>query len=117
MKMETRDSLGSPGQLLPSQVLVDQPHSTSEVLLHLGFQKVVRNLPSALNLITFQGVSSELHFTNLDQGLPRWHSGKEPASSSGDPGSIPGSGRCPGVGNGNLLQYSCLENSLDTGAW
>ena len=34
-----------------------------------------------------------------------------------DVGSIPVSGRCPGVGNGNLLWYSCLENSKDRGAW
>ena len=34
-----------------------------------------------------------------------------------DMGSIPGSGRSPGVGNGNLLQYSCLENSMDRGIW
>ena len=34
-----------------------------------------------------------------------------------DPGSIPGSGRPPGEGNGNPLQYSCLENSMDRGAW
>ena len=34
-----------------------------------------------------------------------------------DVGSIPGSGRSPGVGNGNPLQYSCLENFLDRGAW
>ena len=36
---------------------------------------------------------------------------------SGDPGSIPGSGRSPGEGNGNPLQYSCLENPMDGGAW
>ena len=35
----------------------------------------------------------------------------------GDPGLIPGSGRSPGEGNGNLLQYSCLENSMDRGTW
>ena len=42
-----------------------------------------------------------------------------PANAGGtrDVGSIPGSGRSPGVGNGNLLQYSCLENSMDRGAW
>ena len=34
-----------------------------------------------------------------------------------DAGSIPGSGRSPGVGNGNPLQYSCVENSIDRGAW
>ena len=36
---------------------------------------------------------------------------------AGDLGSIPGSGRSPGEGNGNPLQYSCLENSTDRGAW
>ena len=39
--------------------------------------------------------------------------GKASACSAGDPGSIPGSGRSPGEGNGNPLQYSCLENSMD----
>ena len=39
-------------------------------------------------------------------------------ANAGDTGLIPGSGRSPGVGNGNLLQYSCLENSMDRGgAW
>ena len=39
------------------------------------------------------------------------------AGDTRDSGSIPGSGRSPGVGNGNLLQYSCPENSMDRGAW
>ena len=43
--------------------------------------------------------------------------GKESACSAGDPGSIPGSGRFPGEGNGNPPQYSCLENSMDRGVW
>ena len=42
---------------------------------------------------------------------------KASASNAGDPGSIPGSGRSPGEGNGNLLQYSCLENPMDGEAW
>ena len=50
-------------------------------------------------------------------GLPRWLSGKEPACQTGDSGSIPGSGRIPGEGNGNPLQYSCPENPMDRGAW
>ena len=37
--------------------------------------------------------------------------------STGDPGSIPGSGRSPGEGNGDPLQHSCLENPMDRGAW
>ena len=39
------------------------------------------------------------------------------AGDIGDAGSIPGSGRSPGVGNGNPLQYSWVENSMDRGAW
>ena len=37
--------------------------------------------------------------------------------NAGDPGSSPGLGRCPGEGNGNPLQYYCLENPMDRGAW
>ena len=43
--------------------------------------------------------------------------GKASAHNAGDLGSIPGSGRSPGEGNGNPLQYSCLENPMDRGAW
>ena len=43
--------------------------------------------------------------------------GKESACNAGDPGSVPESGRSPGEGNGYPLQYSCLENSMDRGAW
>ena len=46
-----------------------------------------------------------------------WLSGKESAYNTGDLGSIPGSGRSPGEGNGNLLQYSCLGNPMDREAW
>ena len=42
---------------------------------------------------------------------------KESACNAGDPGFIPRLGRSPGEGNGNPLQYSCLENSIDRGAW
>ena len=42
---------------------------------------------------------------------------KASAWNAGDPGSIPGWGRSPGEGNGNLLQYSCLENPMEGGAW
>ena len=42
---------------------------------------------------------------------------KNPPANAGDPGSIPGSGRYPGEGNGNPLQYSCLENPMDREVW
>ena len=49
--------------------------------------------------------------------FPSGSDSKESACNAEDPGSIPGSGRSPGEGNGNPLQYSCLENPVDRGAW
>ena len=54
---------------------------------------------------------------NLVEGLPAGSDGKESACNAGNLGSIPGLGRCPGEGKGNPLQYSCLENPMDGGAW
>ena len=50
-------------------------------------------------------------------GFPGISASKESACTAGDPGLIPGLGRSPGEGNGNPLQYPCLENLMDTGAW
>ena len=49
--------------------------------------------------------------------FPSGSDGKESACNTGDPGSIPGLGRSPGEGNGNPLQYACLENPMDRRAW
>ena len=50
-------------------------------------------------------------------GFPGGSEVKVSACNAGDLGSIPGSGRFPGEGNSNPLQYSCLENPMDRGAW
>ena len=50
-------------------------------------------------------------------GFPGGSDGKESAGNTGDLGLTPGLGRSPGEGNGNPLQYSCLENPMDKGAW
>ena len=50
-------------------------------------------------------------------GSPGGSDGKESACNTRDPGLIPRLGRSPGEGNGNQLQDSCLENSMDRGAW
>ena len=50
-------------------------------------------------------------------GFPGGSDGKESGCTAGDLGSIPGSGRSSEEGNGNPLQCSCLENSMDRGAW
>ena len=54
---------------------------------------------------------------SLKWGLPGGSDGKASACNVGDLGSIPGSERSPGEGNGNPLQYSCLENPMDREAW
>ena len=54
---------------------------------------------------------------NLLRDFPGGSDGKASVYNVGDLGSIPGSGRFPGEGNGNPLQYSCLENPMDAGAW
>ena len=61
-------------------------------------------------LVILPGATPEkwLHLSGSD--------GKESACTAGGPASIPGLGRSPGEGNGNPLQYSCLENSMDRGA-
>ena len=53
----------------------------------------------------------------LCKSFPGDSDGKESACNAGDLDSIPGLGRFPGEGNGNPPQYSCLENSMDRGAW
>ena len=55
--------------------------------------------------------------TGKQWDCPGGASGKESTYQLGDAGSIPGLGKSPGVGNGNPLQYSCLENSMDREAW
>ena len=54
---------------------------------------------------------------NTRKGFPGSLDGKASAYNAGDSGFIPGSGRSPGQGNGNPLQYSSLENPMDRGAW
>ena len=71
-----------------------------------------QNSPLPKDSITFYYI--------LEVGLSQWLNSKEStcnAGASGDAGSIPGLGRSPGEGIGYPLQYSCLENAMDRGAW
>ena len=65
---------------------------------------------SGLNFHIYQQIALDLIF-------PGGSDGEESACNAADPGLIPGSGRSPGEGNGNLLQYSFLENPMNRGAW
>ena len=65
-------------------------------------------------VILFYTQCDSIYFLELKNG---GSDGKESACNAGVSGSIPGSGRYPGEGTGNPLQYSCLENSMDRGTW
>ena len=71
------------------------------------------NTLPALPMLSQQGLPS----ISKSFGFPGSSVNKESACNVGDPGSIPGSGRSSGEGNGNRLQYSCLENPMDRGVW
>ena len=59
----------------------------------------------------------QMGWSNILKGLHLWLRGKESPCNAGDRDSIPASGRSPGGENGNPLQYSCLRNPTDRGAW
>ena len=64
-----------------------------------------------------QGNPSKFDYTQASLGFPGTLDGKESDCNAGDPGWIPGLGRSSAVGNGSPLQYACLENPMDRGAW
>ena len=68
-------------------------------------------------MLQFMGSQRVGHNLVTEQGFPGGSEVKASACNMGDLGSIPGSGRSPGEGNGNPLQYPCLENPMDRGAW
>ena len=61
--------------------------------------------------------TANIYINSQEMGFCGGIEGRESACNAGDPGSIPGWGRSPGKEYGNPLQYSCLENSMDRGAW
>ena len=80
--------------------------------------KTARPFGYDLNQIPYDyTVEVRNRFNGVDRGFPGGLEVKASAWNVGDPGSIPGSGRSPREGNGNPLQYSCLENPMEGGAW
>ena len=72
------------------------------------------------NMYIYIHIYTHIYICTHIYGLPVPASGKEPARTTGDTrkvGLIPGLGRCPGEGNGNPLQFSCLGNPMDRGTW
>ena len=82
------------------------------------FQQKIRKLNQAIKNTSCPNVIySKNVYIKAVWGFPWGLDDKESACNAGDPCSIPGLGRSPGEGNGNPLQFSSLENSMDRGAW
>ena len=97
---------------LPMNSMVVEKSVSSEVSMDNG------SMDAAPGLLTDLRVARVRVGTSSDptSGFPIGLVGKESACTAGDLGSVPGSGRSPGEGNGNRLQDSCLENPMDRGA-
>ena len=83
------------------------------VMITSQFSGITPNFSSSIALPAVSSLQRNL-FSIL---FPGGSEGKESACNAGDPGSISGLGRSPGEGNGNPLQYSCLENPMNERAW
>ena len=101
---------------LTRQTFVDMVMS----LLNMLSRLVITFLPRSKYLL-ISWLNNQSIITYLEQftipGIPWGSDHKESACSAGDPDSVPGLGRSSGEGNGNPLQYACLENPMDRGAW
>ena len=91
-----------------------RPNTSMNISSCLRWAKI--NMDHCLHRACFQLVGTECRDKQHILGFPGDSDCKEFACSAGDLGSIPGSGRSPGEGNGNPFQYSCLENSMSRGA-
>ena len=122
-----RSPLGTPALLLRSWCLIQRNDGVSKVLTK---SKETTNIKAVGKATVAQkkkdaDTVNPLHctdkkkiiFKNNTVRLPWYSEGKESACNVGDLGLIPGSGRSSGKGNGNPLQCSCLENSMDRGTW
>ena len=96
-------------------------HFTQEILLVRSEQSLFPQNIYLFCLYSFKNLFIYLLLAVLGRcycmGFPSSSDGKASACGAGDPGLIPGLGRSPGEGNGNPLQYSCLESAMDRGAW
>ena len=103
--------------LLPANLLaMDYGFNGHEFEKTLGDSKGQRSLACCSSWGHKESDTTKMSTGNL-RGFPGDSGGKESACNAGDPGLIPGLGRFPGERNGYPIQYSCLENSMDRGAW
>ena len=105
---ETKEELKS--------LLMKVREESGKVGLKFNIQKTKIMVSGPITSWEIDGETMETVPDFILRGFPGVSDGKASACNVGDPGSIPGSGRSPGEGNGNPLQHSCLENPMDGGA-
>ena len=93
-------------------VFISSSHSVVSGKVHLS-----RSFFLSGHVVQHAGSQSLFVMFSVSLDFPGGSDGKASAYNVGGPGLIPGLGRSPGEGNGNPLQYSCLENPMDGGAW
>ena len=95
------------------------PVSTVLDAIPINHYRVLGRVPCAIQqvLISYLFYLFFKKLLFLYWGFPSGSDGKASVCNAGDPGSIPGLGRSPGEENGSSLQYSCLKNPMDCGAW
>ena len=98
-------------------LLMKVKEESGKVGLKLNIQKTKIMASGPITSWQIVGETVETVSDFIFGGFPGGSEVKVSASNLGDPGSIPGSGRSLGEGNGNPLQYSCLENPMDGEAW
>ena len=108
--IEERRSFCSRGQALPQEAALSRHRKGGRILARWA-QLCCSGSGSSV------GCTVSAHSPLPPSSTPGGSEVKAAARNAGDPGSIPGSGRSPGEGNGRPLQYSCLENPMDGGAW
>ena len=104
---------------LELRVIIKSLISSTPSLLRLQIWKIKISLPDHfLSFILILSIACSVFYLSAENLTPYSHKKASlVACNVGDPGSIPGSGRSSGEGNSNPLQYSCLDNPMDRGAW
>ena len=103
--------------LYPFEPSVQRTASKTLCWMHtLPLQTKGDEAPASVSVVS-SGDGEPFSICLVMWGFPGGSDGEESVCTAGHPGSIPGSGRPPGEGNGYLVPYSCLENPMDTGTW
>ena len=113
-------SLGKDPNLIFIECILLLHHKVGKNLIHCKSRTACIKICNTGSESLKENLSKSLtycFFTECQRAFPGGSDDKASAYNAGDPGSIPGSGRSSGEGNDNPLQYSCLENPMDGGAW